>query len=125
GVRNDLQAARSRENALVAALQRQKATVQTLNAKSVEYTALDREAASNRDVLDKLLQRSRETTLGSELQSSAIRIVDPASVPDSTFLPRKNRNIMLGLVGGGSFALALVFLLEIFNTRVKTPEDVR
>ena len=76
-------------------------------------------------MLDKLLQRSRETTLGSELQSSSVRIVDPARIPEWPFLPRKKRNVMLGLVGGGAFALALVFLLEIFNTRVTTPEDVR
>ena len=125
GIRNDLEAARSRENALMAALQRQKAAVQALNAKSVEYTALERESASNREVLDKLLQRSRETALGSELQSSSVRIVDLAEVPAWPFLPRIKRTVMLGIVGGGAFALALVFLLEIFNTRVTTPQDVR
>ena len=82
GIRNDFEAAQSRERALMAALERQKAAVQALNAKSVEYTALEREATSNREVLDKLLQRSREAALGSELQSSNIRIVDPATVPD-------------------------------------------
>jgi polysaccharide biosynthesis transport protein len=125
GIRNDFTAAQSRERALVGALERQKAAVQTLNAKSVEYTALEREATSNREVLDKLLQRSREAALGSELQSTNVRIVDPAQVPAWPIFPRTYRNIILGLVGSGALALALVFLLEMFNTRVTSPDDVK
>ncbi len=125
GIRSDFEAAQARERELVSALERQKAAVQMLNAKSVEYTALEREATSNREVLDKLLQRSREAALGSELQSTNVRIVDQAQVPAWPILPRKDRNIMLSLAGSGALALALVFLLEMFNTRLSSPQDVK
>src|SRR5215217_3136187 len=125
GIRKDYAAAQSRERALVTELERQKAAVQSLNSKAVEYTALEREAASNREVLDKLLQRSREAALGSELRSTNIRIVDQAQVPSTPISPRKDRNIILALVGSGALALLLVFLVEIFNTRVRSPEDVK
>ena len=69
-IQNDFQAAQSRERALAGALARQKAEVQALNGKSVEYTALEREANSNREALDKLLQRARETNIAKELQST-------------------------------------------------------
>ena len=112
GIRNDWEAAQSRERALVAALDRQKAAVQALNAKAGEYSALEREATSNREVLDKLLQRSREAAMGSELQSTNIRIVDEARIPPEPVLPRRDRNVMLAVVGSGAVAIALVFLLE-------------
>jgi polysaccharide biosynthesis transport protein len=124
-IEKDFQAAQSRERELSLALERQKLEVQALNGKAVEYTALEREAASNRDVLDKLLQRSREITLSRQLESTAVRVVDWAGAPDTPVLPRRLRNYGLGIVGSGVFALALVFGLEIFNTRVRTPEDVR
>jgi len=124
-IQKDFEAAQSRELALTRALDRQKLEVQALNGKAVEYTALEREANSNREVLDKLLQRSREINISRELESTAVRIVDVAGVPDTPVLPRRLRNYGLGLVGGGAFAFALVFGLEIFNTRMRTPEDVR
>ncbi len=124
-MRNELAAARAAERALVMALERQKGEVQTLNAKAVQYTALEREATSNREVLDKLLQRSSEAALARELQSTNIRIVDAAEVPELPVFPRKERNIALALTGSGGLALGLVFLLEIFDRRVSSPDDVR
>ena len=124
-IAKDYEAAQSRERALTGALERQKLEVQALNGKAVEYTALQREATSNRDVLDKLLQRSREIALSRQLESTAVKVLDFAEVPDTPVLPRRMRNYAIGLVGSGAFAFVLVFGLEILNTRVRTPEDVK
>lgn len=124
-IENDLTAARSRERELSGELARQKSEVQVLNGKAVEYTALEREATSDRDMLDKLLQRSREAALTRELQTTNIRVVDWAEAPASPVLPRKERNVLTGLVGGSGLALLLVFVLEAFNTRLRSPEDVK
>jgi len=124
-IENDFEAARSRESQLAGDLARQKQEVQSLNGKSVEYMALEREATSNREVLDRLLQRSRETALTRELQTTNIRILDWAETPAFPILPRKDRNVLIGLFGSGSFALALIFVLEIFRTRITSPQDVR
>ena len=124
-MRNDLAAARTRERGLVNALDRQKADVHALNAKSGQYEALDRELAGNRDVLDKLQQRLREAELARELKSTNVRMLDAAEVPWEPFLPRKERNIAMALVAAGGFALGLVFLLEVMNRRMTTPDDVK
>ena len=124
-IENDFEAARSRERELVADLARQKLEVQTLNGKAAEYTALEREATSNREVLDRLLQRSRETALTSELQTTNIRIVDWAEAPMLPILPRKGRNMLIAFVGSGGLALALILVLEVFNTRLRSPQDVK
>jgi succinoglycan biosynthesis transport protein ExoP len=124
-IRKDFEAAQLREHNLTTALEQQKLQVQALNGKAVEYTALEREAASNREVLDKLLQRSREITLSRQLESTAVRVVDWADTPSIPVQPRQMRNYGLGGIGGGVFAFALVFGLELFSTRVRTPDDVK
>jgi capsular exopolysaccharide synthesis family protein len=124
-IRNDYQAAQSRERALSSALAQQKVEVQGLNSKTVEYTALEREAISNREVLGKLLQRSRETNLEKQLQSTNVAVVDSAVVPSRPVLPRKERTMMLALVGSGLLGLGLIFVIEIFNTRMTSPADVK
>ena len=123
-IRNDRDSARARERALTEALERQKTAAQDLNAKSVEYTSLEREAEANREQLDKMLQRAREAILARDVPSASSRILDRAEVPSEPVLPRKNRNLAMGAIGGGVLALALVFLLEIFNNRVSSPDDV-
>jgi tyrosine-protein kinase Etk/Wzc len=35
------------------------------------------------------------------------------------------RTVAIGVIGSGSFALIIVFALELFNTRVMSPDDVR
>jgi polysaccharide biosynthesis transport protein len=122
---NEYVAARARESALTAAFERQKLEVQQLNAKAVEYTALDRAATANRLLLDNLEQRSKQITLARDLPSASASVLDPAVVPDAPILPREGRNLMMALSGSGALALALVFLLELMNSRVTSPEDVR
>jgi len=123
-VRNEFEAAKAREKGLNDALDRQKVAVQSLNSKAVQYTALEREAETNRDVLVKLLQRAREASLARELQTTSIDIVDRAEVPRAPIAPRKTRNLLIGLVASSVLALGLTFMLEVFNTRLTTPEDV-
>jgi succinoglycan biosynthesis transport protein ExoP len=124
-IQNDFEAARAREGAVARALNRQQAEVRTLNSKAAEYSAIEREATTNRDVLDKLQQREREASLAGALESGNVRIVEWAEVPTSPALPRKTRNLTVALVSGGTFALALVFGLQLFNTRVTSTDDVK
>jgi capsular exopolysaccharide synthesis family protein len=124
-IRNDFEAAQEREHALTAALSRQKMAVRELNGKTVKYTALEREATSNREVLDQLLQRSREAVLARQLQTTNVRIVDWAEASYAPIIPRTGRTMMMALVGSGILALGLVFTLELFNTRIKSPADVK
>src|SRR4030095_721288 len=124
-IRHEYMAARARESALTAAFERQKVEVQQLNTKAVEYTALDRAATANRLLLDNLEQRSKQITLARDTPSASAGLLDAAEVPGTPILPRKKRNIILALTGSGALSLALVFLLEIFNARMTSPEDVK
>ncbi len=124
-IRNEFEVARARERAAAAALEGQKDEVSSLNAKAVEYTALEGEARANRLLLDNLVQRSRQIALARDLPSGNATVLDAAEVPGDPILPRERRNTMFSLAGSGALSLALIFLFEIFDTRMTSPLDVR
>ena len=72
-VRNDYLAAQAKENALVGALEAQKGEAQGLDRKSVEYAALERDAAGNRQLYENLMQRAKETGVSGQFRSSNVR----------------------------------------------------
>ena len=96
-----------------------------LNRKGIEYTVLQREAESNRQVYESLLQRTKETGISGELKSSNIRVVDPAEVPTNPVLPRRSNDLMMALLAGSVLALGLVFLFEYLDNRIKSPQELR
>jgi uncharacterized protein involved in exopolysaccharide biosynthesis len=76
--RNDYQASQAQERSLVNALEQQKRDALELNRKGIDYGALQRDAMSNRQIFDGLMQRTKETGIAGEQRSSHIRIVDEA-----------------------------------------------
>jgi capsular exopolysaccharide synthesis family protein len=124
-VRAEYQAALAQERSLVGALDSQKSEALGLNRKGIEYSVLSREAESNRQIYESLLQRTKETGISSELKSSNIRVVDAAELPTSPVLPRRQRDLMMAAVSGSVLALGLVFLFEYLDNRIKSPQELR
>ena len=124
-VRTDFEIARSQEQELRAALERQRAAALALNHTGIEYSVLAREAESARGIYQSLLQRADETGISSELETSAIRIVDEAEVPLRPSSPRRGRTVMAGFAAGALAAVGLVFFIDYLDNRLRTPEDVR
>ena len=124
-VRAEYMAALAQERSLTGALDAQKSEALGLNRKGIEYTVLQREAESNRQVYESLLQRTKETGISGELKSSNIRVVDPAEVPTSPVLPRRSNDLMMALLAGSVLALGLVFLFEYLDNRIKSPQELR
>lgn len=54
---------------------------------------------------------------------SQVRQVDPATPPPRAFSPRPRRDALFALVIAGLFAVALAFLLERFDHRLRSPEE--
>jgi succinoglycan biosynthesis transport protein ExoP len=123
--RNDYQAAQAQEQSLVGALEQQKRDALELNRKGIDYGALQRDAASNRQIFDGLMQRTRETGIAGEQTSSHIRVVDEAEVPRKPASPNKPLDLALALFGGIAVALGSTFFFEYMDNRIKTPEELR
>ena len=124
-VRTDFEIARSLELQLQDALQQQTSEALALDRAGIEYGVLTREADSARRIYESLLRRADETGVTSELQASAIRIVDAAEVPLWAARPRRGRTALFGLFGGLLVAVGLVSVVGYLDNRLKTPEDVR
>src|SRR5271165_6204811 len=120
----DYREALQRENMLVQALDQQKLEANTMAERMVEYNILKREAEASKTLYDGLMTKLKEVGISSALQSSNIRVVDPAMIPAYPSRPAKARNIALsflvGLVGG----IGLALLREYLDNTVKTPDDV-
>src|SRR5713101_3745951 len=98
-----------RKELLSQALDQQKAEVNQMSERMVQYSILKREAEANKALYDGLLTKLKEAGISAGLRSSNIRVVDPAMVPTYPSRPAKTRNVTLaflvGLVGGIGLAL--------------------
>jgi succinoglycan biosynthesis transport protein ExoP len=116
--------AQQREALLVRTLDQQKAEANLMSGRMVQYNILKRDAEADKALYDGLLTKLKEAGISAALQSSNIRVVDPAMIPSFPSRPAKARNVALaflvGLVGG----IGLAILREYMDNTVKTPDDI-
>lgn len=124
-VRNEFLSAQSQEKSLASELEAQKAGALALNRKGIEYGVLRRDAESNKQMYEALMQRAKETGISGELKASNIRVVDEAEIPRRPVRPKKARNLVLGLFGGLIAGLGLAFFVEYLDNRIKNPDEIR
>lgn len=123
-IENDYREAKQREGLLVQALDDQKGEANVMAERLVEYNIIKREAEANKALYDGLMTKLKEVGISAALQSSNIRVVDPAMIPAYPSRPAKTRNIalafLIGLVGG----IGLALMREYLDNTVKTPDDI-
>jgi capsular exopolysaccharide synthesis family protein len=124
-VREDVAATRVTENALSDALEHHKQEALALNRKGVDLGILEREAQSNRQIYDMLMQRARETSIAKEITPRQIRILDPAEVPRTPIYPKTRQNMTMAAFAGLALAIALAFGFDQLDSRVKTPDEIK
>jgi capsular exopolysaccharide synthesis family protein len=123
----EYQAALKKETYLMELLNQQKGSVVSTNANAIYYNSLKIEVENMRNLLDFLTRKQKESMLTSRLeglQTSNIKIVDRAEVPQTPFSPNKQRAMLLALmlgIGGGIF---FIFALNYLDNTIKSPEEV-
>lgn len=123
GLQNEARTARAREEALTAEVNRLKAESARANEEGVELRALEREATSQRELLESYLTRYREASSRGErnyLPADA-RIFSRAIEPAEPYFPKK-----IPIIGAAFAAslliMAIVTLLrELFSGRAMRP----
>ena len=94
------------------------------DSRSIQYNILRREADTNRQLYDSLLQRYKMVGASSDARPNNITIIDRAQVPGGAYSPNGVRNLAIGLFLGLLLGVALALLLEFLDDTIKTPEDV-
>ena len=124
-LRNEYLTAESHETALLAELDERNRTALALNRAGLEYGVLRREAESNRQIYDALLQRANETGVTGELRTSNVRVVDEAETPLAPASPNRRLVLLAGMLGGAALAFVLIVVLDRVDNRLILAEEVK
>lgn len=113
------EAAKEQESLLSEMLASSKNEMLDLQSRSIQYNILKREADTNRQLYDGLLQRLKEVSVAGGVGTNNISVVDKAQVPSKMYKPVLKLNlviaIILGLVGGIGLALFFEYLDDTFK----------
>ncbi|MDH3273560.1 MAG: polysaccharide biosynthesis tyrosine autokinase [Gammaproteobacteria bacterium] len=123
-IRNEYEAAKAEEAALVRALATARQQYQTSGRKESELNELQREVDTNRKLYELFYNRIGETSATGDLQSAPARIIAPAVVPATPARPNKTRIVGLAFVLTLIAGIMLAFLLESLNNSVRSAADV-
>ena len=123
GVAKDYELARANEAAIERALGRAKGDIQSHNRKEFELQALERDVASNRQLYDTFMQRSKEVRAG-DMQSPIARVVDEARPPKYAFGPNKRLIVGLSVLAALLAGISLALFIERLNNTVKASHEV-
>jgi capsular exopolysaccharide synthesis family protein len=123
-VKNDYESAVAAERSFSASLEQQKHEAMDLDRKSGSYVVLQRQADSDRQLWQSLLQQQKELQVVSNSRSNNVQVMDRAEVPGGPFSPNTRREWFTAMMAGMLVAFGLAFGIEYLDDTVKTPEDV-
>jgi GumC protein len=86
-----------------------------LQDRSIRYNMLKREADTNRQLYDGLLQRFKEIGVAGNVAANNISVVDNADVPTKRYSPRISFNLALAAVFGLFLGLIVTLLLHVMR----------
>ncbi|HPQ97773.1 MAG TPA: polysaccharide biosynthesis tyrosine autokinase, partial [Thiolinea sp.] len=111
-------AARGDEEAIRTELERYKQELLQNRDKSIGYNTLSREAETNRQLYDGLLQRYKEVSVAGYAEPNTVSVVDPATIPWKTNSPGLGLNLLIGLGGGLVLGVLVAFLLDFLDDAI-------
>jgi len=120
----DYQSALEREKSLTSQVDTLRNEALGEQDRGVQYSVLKRVADTNRALYETLLSRYNQISATAGASSNNITIVDRAEVPRIPASPKMSINLAVALILGFFFAAAAVFLREIFDDAIRTPDDV-
>ena len=123
-VRQEYQGALSTEQALKGKVEQLKSETLSEQDRSVQYNLLAREADTNRQLYEGLLERYKTLNAMAGVSLSNISIIDNAEVPKAPSSPNLVKNLLLGLIAGLGLAALLVFFRDQFDDAIRVPEDI-
>lgn len=120
----EFDAARSIEGALSATLAAAKSSVQNINRNEFQLGVLEREVDSNRQFYETFMNRLKETSISSDLQTANARIAESAFVSGSPIKPNKSQIIAVAFVLGMMLGMLIAVLLDMLDQSIKSTDEV-
>lgn len=120
----EIKAETAKINALQEVLVTYNARLENLPEKVLELARLERRRQVDEQTYLLMTQKLEETKIQENAQARNVRIIDKALAPLAPVSPKKKLNLMLGALIGIGLGVGLTFLIEYFDTSVKTHEEL-
>jgi capsular exopolysaccharide synthesis family protein len=122
-VTTEYQEASARERQLRERVERLKQDLSSQQRRGIQANIYQREADTNRELYDSLLQRYKEIGVAG-VGTNNVMIVDAAKVPQAPSSPNLLLNMLVALMLGAITAGAVTFALEQIDETIKNPGDL-
>ncbi|MGE5720862.1 MAG: GumC family protein [Sphingomonadales bacterium] len=122
--RQAYEAAVARERGLTARVESLKANLNDLRRRSIQYNIYQRDADTNRELYNSLLQRYKEIGVAGGIEKNNVAIADAAKVPDRPSSPSLLVNLILSMLAGTLIGIAVTAVLEQIDEGITDPADI-
>lgn len=117
-------AAGVREAELRSRVQQLKSGVLDLRRRSIEYNIIQRDADTNRQLYDALLQRYKEIGVAGGVGVNNISIVDAAETPRKPSSPKLLLNLFVALIAGTVLGVVIALAREQLDQGISDPSSI-
>ena len=124
GLENAARQSEQRGQALQSASAGQRQRVLGLKESRSEVAILTRDVESAQRTYDSALQRYVVNNVDSRARQTNISVLNPAVAPLLPARPRLRLNVLLSLIAGTMLGMGIVYLLEMFDRRVRSRADL-
>ena len=114
----------AREQELRRSFEKQRGETLTQNEAAINYRIIQQEIATNKTLLDSLLQRSKENDVIMASKPNNISIIDYAIAPEGPIGPNRTRTVFVALFLSLGLGVGLALLLEYLDDTVHSTEEV-
>jgi len=123
-VQTEYKVARAKEETLFGNVNQLRREGQELNEKEIQYSVLQRETDSNQQLYEAVLKRLKETGVTGGVEANNVRVIEDALVPSRPVRPKRANDLAVSVVVGLLAGIGLAFLIEYFDTSLRTPDQV-
>lgn len=116
--------AKAKENAYGNVLTTYEGKFRRIPEEQIELARLERQRKANERVYMMLLEKAEEAKISEASEIGTVSMLDRARIPEKENKKKKVVNLMLGFVMGLIISIGVAFVLEYFDTSIKTIEDV-
>ncbi|QZO02514.1 hypothetical protein K6K41_25025 [Chenggangzhangella methanolivorans] len=122
---NDAKTAGARVAALTKQLESMKGDAASANNQDVQLRAMERDARSQRELLEQMLNRYRETSARENPEGllADARVISRGAAAAEPYFPKKGPTVLLATIGAFVLALFAAAAAELFSTPVRRPES--
>jgi tyrosine-protein kinase Etk/Wzc len=93
--------------------------------KSIELARMQRARLSSEKLYLLVEEKFNEAAIAETSEFGYVTVMDPATIPEIPVSPKVMQNLMLALLVGLTFGVAVVFIRARTDLRVRTPEDLK